>query len=124
MTAADQSTSSSHTAPRIARTAKSKRPQYFADPATDKLLAMVVTLMGERAVTRDRLDAVERLLDQHGLLARAAVEGYVPTESAAAERETRRAATTARVLRILEAQLDEITRRDLGASQEEILGNF
>ena len=120
---ADRPTSSG-AAPRIARTAKGKRPQYFADPATDKLLAMVVTLMGELAVTRDRLDAVERLLDQHGLLARTAVEGYVPTESAAAEREARRAATTARVLRVLEAELDEITRRDLAASQEEILRNF
>ena len=40
------------------RTAKGKKPGYFADPATDKLLQMVITLAGELSVVRDRLDLV------------------------------------------------------------------
>jgi hypothetical protein len=42
----------------LARTAKGRKPRYFADPATDKLLDMVVKLTAELSVTRDRLDAI------------------------------------------------------------------
>lgn len=40
----------------LSLSAKGRRPQYFADPATDKLLSMVVTLMGELARGIDDLD--------------------------------------------------------------------
>ena len=52
---------------KLPRTAKGKKPQYFADPTVDKLLSMVLTLMGELSVTRDRLDTVERLIENNGL---------------------------------------------------------
>ena len=51
---------------RIARVAKGKRPRYFADPAVDKLHAIVMSLVGELSATRDRLDALERLLESGG----------------------------------------------------------
>ena len=51
---------------KLHRVAKGKRPLYFHDPATDKLMAIVVSLVGELAVTRDRLDALERLLESYG----------------------------------------------------------
>ena len=40
---------------KLPRTAKGKKPVYF-DPVTDKLLSMIMTLMGELSVVRDRLD--------------------------------------------------------------------
>lgn len=93
---------------RIARVAKGKKPQYFSDPAIDKLLWMTLTLTEELSVTRDRLDTVERLLEQQRLLSRAAIEGYVPAGPAAAERSARRAAFVDRVMRAVHAELEEV----------------
>ena len=42
--------------------AKGKRPSYFEDPATDRILSMLMALVGEVAVLRERLDALD--LDQ------------------------------------------------------------
>lgn len=108
----------------LPRIAKGKRPQYFADPATDKLLAMVVTLMSELSITRDRLDSVERLLERHGVFDQAEVERFRPEGEAAAAREQRRAASTARVLRMLEAELNEALGPDAPRSHEELAREF
>jgi len=96
---------------RIARVAKGKKPQYFSDPAIDKLLWMTMSLMEELSVTRDRLDTVERVLANKRVLKVAEIEGYVPTESAAGERNTRRAAFVDRMMRAVHAELDEVTAR-------------
>lgn len=96
---------------RLARVAKGKRPQYFSDPATDKLLSMTMTLMEELSVTRERLDALERLLSSKQVLARAELEGWTPDAEAAQERAVARAAYVERMMRAMQAELDEITRR-------------
>ena len=107
--------------PRIARVAKGKRPQYFSDPAIDKLLWMTVSLMEELSVTRDRLDAVERLLERKKTLRRSDVENFAPDAAAAAERDSRRAAFIDRVMRIVQAELEELSREDMPRSTEEIV---
>lgn len=108
----------------LPRIPKGKRPQYFADPATDKLLAMVVSLMSELSVTRDRLDSVERLLERHGVFPQAEIETFQPGEEAAAARAQRRAAATARILRILEAELGETLGPDAPRSHEDLAREF
>lgn len=108
----------------ISRVAKGKRPQYFADPATDKLLAIVLQLAGELSVTRDRLDTVERLLAEDKVLDRARIEDYQPAPEVEAEREAKRAAYIARVLRIVQAELEETTRKDMPKSVEDVLQHF
>jgi len=95
--------------PRIARVAKGNKPQYFSDPAIDKLLWMTLTLMEELSVTRDRLDAVERLLDRKRVLRRADVEGYVPDPKAQLERNARRGAYVDRMMRAAQAEIAETT---------------
>lgn len=107
--------------PRIARVAKGKRPQYFSDPAIDKLLWMTVSLMEELSVTRDRLDAVERVLERKKTLRRGEVENYAPDDAAAAERDSRRAAFIDRVMRVVQAELEEISREDMPRSSEEVV---
>ncbi len=91
----------------LPRTAKGRRPHYFADPATDRLLAMVVTLMEELSATRDRVDSLERVLERERVLAEGAVEAFRPEGETAEVREARRAAFTARVLRVLDAEIAE-----------------
>ena len=85
----------------IPRTAKGKRPVYFQDPATDKILAIVLALVEELAVTRDRLDAVERLLQEHNLLQQDEVDSFTAVGVAEEERSNYRAEYIQRVLRIV-----------------------
>lgn len=94
------------------RTAKGKKPAYFADPATDKLLQMVVTLAGELSVVKDRLDLVERLATAAGAFDRAHLETLELSETDQAERDANRADFVARVLRVLDQDLTEITNPD------------
>lgn len=94
---------------KLRRVAKGKRPQYFADPATDKLLVMVLELTQELSVTRDRLDTLERLLDGVGVLEAAAVDAWLPDPEAAAQRAERRAAMLSRVFRASAQELEAAT---------------
>jgi hypothetical protein len=105
--------------PRIARVARGKRPQYFSDPAIDKLLWMTASLMEELSVTRDRLDTVERLLERRRSLRRSDIDNYRPDPRAAGERAARRAAFVERVMRVVQAELEEISRDDMPRSAEE-----
>lgn len=109
------------TRPRLARVAKGKKPQYFADPATDKLLWMTLTLMAELSVTRDRLDTMERLLDKKRLVKRKDIEGFEPSAEATAERSEQRSAYIDRMMRAMHAELEEVTGKDNPRSQEEVI---
>ena len=112
---------SAATRPRLARVAKGKKPQYFSDPATDKLLWMTLTLMEELSVTRDRLDTMERLLDKKRLVKRIDIEGFKPSAEAAAERNEQRSAYIDRMMRAMHAELEEVTGKDNPRSQEEVI---
>ncbi len=105
--------------PRIARIAKGKKPLYFSDPAIDKLLWMTMTLMEELSVTRDRLDTVERLLESRRVLRRRDIESYVPRGAAEHERSARRAAYVERMMRAVEAELEEVAGAKHDADAED-----
>jgi hypothetical protein len=94
---------------RLLRTAKGKRPQYSADPDVDRLVAIVVSLVGEVAVLRDRLDAVERLADKHGVFARQEVEDFTPSEDDQKERNAWREQYLDRIFRIVQWEREELT---------------
>lgn len=113
--------SSPSTPPRLARVAKGKKPQYFSDPAIDKLLWITMSLIGELSVTRDRLDTVERLLARKKVLKAEDIDAYLPAPEVEAARERRRQAYLARVLRAVEAELAESTGPDMPKSAEEVI---
>ncbi len=100
----------------LARTAKGRKPQYFADPATDKLLSMVLALTQELSVARDRIDTLERLLDRAGVLAAQTVDEYLPTADEAAARATLRAAMLRRVFRAAEKEAQDLERNGAGGA--------
>ncbi len=104
----------------LKRTAKGKKPQYFADPATDKLLSMVLELTQELSVSRDRIDTLERLIDRAGLFPASAVETYLPSPDEAEERATRRAAMLRRVFRATEKEINDIKEQGDASSPEDI----
>lgn len=77
------------------------RPTFFAEKPVDQLHVMLVSLLEEVAVLRDRLDTTERLLEQHGVVARSEIEAFEPDADAAAERAAWRDAYVQRVLRVV-----------------------
>ncbi|MEY3712987.1 MAG: hypothetical protein RL321_607 [Pseudomonadota bacterium] len=78
---------------------KGHRPQVFADPAIDQLYDGYVTLGTELAVAFDRIDTLERILQERLGLSRAEIDDYKPSEAIEAERQTRRAELAQRLLR-------------------------
>lgn len=106
---------------RLPRVAKGRKPQYFADPAVDKLLSITLTLAGELAVTRDRLDAVERLLGQRRILTPEDVDSFEPSVAVAKQRDARRAAYLDRILRVVQTELEEMTGADMPKSNDDVI---
>ena len=90
----------------MARKALGKRPDYAHDPLVDKLLSMVMALAGEVSVLRERLDTIERLAGEKGVLTRAEIEAYQPNDDALAERDQWRGDYLERLLWIVRAELD------------------
>jgi hypothetical protein len=88
--------------------AKGKRPQYFDDPAIDRVLSIVMAVAGELAVTRERLDTIERLLDAKGTISRADIEGFRPDRDAGYERGLATREYIARILRGVQQDMEAI----------------
>ena len=96
---------------RLANAAPSgKRPHFFADADIDRLLAIVWAMAGELAVTRERLDTVERLLAARDTLARADIEAYRPDPEAARERGQWQLEYIGRLLRVLQQEVEAMQR--------------
>jgi hypothetical protein len=102
---------------KLPRTAKGKKPIYF-DSVTDKLLSMVLTLMGELSVTRDRLDTVERLIEKHALFKQDEIETYELSDEVNRIRTERRAAYIARVLKSVQDELESLQQQGEATNTE------
>lgn len=92
----------------MAKKAKGKRPIYFDDPQTDKLLTIILALAGEVSVLHERLDTLERLAEAKGLVNLEEIETYEPDERVAQEREQWRQAYLDRVLRVVREELETL----------------
>jgi len=90
-----------------------KRP-YFLDAEVERVLAITMAVVQELAVARERIDTLERLLEQQGVLAPGAVEGFVPSESVNAERGLWTQEYLARVLRIIQQEGEAIAANQKG----------
>jgi hypothetical protein len=83
----------------------------FSDPAIDQLYDGYVILGTELAVAFDRIDTLERLLQERLGVTLAEIDGYKPNEAVDAERQARRAELAQRLLRpFREFRDDRITR--------------
>jgi hypothetical protein len=107
--------------PGIRRTAKGQRPQYFQDPAVDHLHSMILSLVEELSVTRDRADALERLLEQAGVLDSTQLDEYQADEVAAAERQEKRERYIARVLKTFSDQAERETEDLMAPPFEDVV---
>ena len=105
----------------LPRAAKGRRPQYFQDPAVDKLHLMVMALIEELSVTRDRLDTVERLIEKHGLFDVGEIEDYFPDFKADAERTQRRIAYIRRVMKGITDEIENLRGEDPALDFDEVV---
>jgi hypothetical protein len=83
---------------------RGKRPSFFEDPAIDQMMTFMIELTTEVAVLRERLDTVERLLDEQGSVTRAAIEAYRAPAAVETERAAAREAYLKRVFRMHPAE--------------------
>ena len=111
------------------RKAKGKRPQFFELEESERLMGILMAVVEELAVTRERLDTVERLLEASGGLTRADIEGFHPNAEEARERGLQHQEYIARVLRVLQQEreaLEEAKTRGPEKTLEQVsehLGN-
>jgi len=77
-------------------------PQFTDDPMVDRLYGMTMALVAELAVTRARLDALERVLARRQLVEGEAVDDFVPDAADAEARSRLYTEYLERVLRPLE----------------------
>jgi hypothetical protein len=90
-----------------------KRP-YFLDVEVERVLAITMAVVQELAVARERIDTLERLLEQQGVLPRGAVEAFVPSDAVNAERGLWTQEYLARVLRIIQQEGEAIAANQKG----------
>ncbi len=81
------------------------QPVIHDSPTVDALGAMVIALLGEVAVLRDRLDANERLGKAWGGHSPAEVDAWLPDSATSAERALYRDAMYDRVLGVARDRL-------------------
>lgn len=93
--------------------AKGKRPYFFDDPAVERVLNITMAIGMELAVVRERLDSLERILEQKGIMTRAEIEEYQPPSKAIADqRQQWHSEYISRILRIIQQEMEAIENPD------------
>jgi hypothetical protein len=88
--------------------AKGKRPYFLNDPAVERVLNITMAVATELAVARERIDTLERLLESKGVLSRQEIESFDPNAEQAAQRQRWHAEYIARILRIVQQEMEAI----------------
>lgn len=99
---------------------KGGRPYFFDDPAVERVLNITMAVATEVAVLRERLDTIERLLESGGQLSRADIEAFRPGDEVAAERQLWHARYVARILRIVQQELDAVAKPENNTPMQQI----
>ena len=87
---------------------RGKRPWFLDDPAVEKVLSITMSVATELAVARERIDTLERLLAERGIVSRDDIEAYQPDEDAMAFRGQWHQEFLARLFRIIQQELETL----------------
>ena len=101
--------------------ARGKRPYFFKDPDVERVLSIAMVVAMEHAVTRQRLDALERLIEQKGLFTREELEQFHPDATAEAQRTRWTQEYIARVLRIVQQDTEAMQGGGMDVPVEEVM---
>lgn len=97
---------------------RAKRPAFFNDSATDQLVSMLMELMTEVWVIKERVHTLEKVLSTHGLEVTKEIETCVFTADEETRLEEDRQQFVETILRSLEA--DFVTRASLNTETDEL----
>jgi hypothetical protein len=100
--------------------AKGARPYFFADPAVERVLSITMAVASEVAVLRERMDTIERMMEAGTPVTKAAIDAFRPDDTAARERQEWHAAYIARILRIVQQELQALRDDGLNVSSQEL----
>jgi hypothetical protein len=95
--------------------AKPRRPVPDIDPAIARLSEMLLAVLSELTIVRERLDTVERLIERKNLFKQDDIETFVPT---ADDDVARTAIRKRQIQKAMRPLLDDI-QRDLQQSSVE-----
>ena len=102
----------------VPQTAKGHRPTFFDDPANDRIIAMLMSMVTEMWVMRERLDSVEALANQKGLFLEEELERFEPDPQRAVERERMRQEFLDRIFYIFQEEAEDTARGDTKETYE------
>ena len=87
---------------------KGRRPDFLGNANEEKMLSMLMALIAEVSVVRERMDTIERLLDAKGTISRADIDGYQPDLETGKERNRMIRAYIARIMRGVQQQMEQM----------------
>jgi hypothetical protein len=99
---------------------KGGRPYFFNSAETERVMNIAMAIATEVAVIRERIDTIERLLDVKGILKQSEIETFVPTDEQAEERQLWHARYAARILRIVQQELDAVANPENNKPMQQI----
>ncbi len=94
---------------------------YSITPEVERVLAITMAVAAELAVVRQRLDTLERLCAQKHLVSENEMENFVPDEQAHAERGLWNQEYVARILRIVQQEIEAVSEAARGERTSEEL---
>jgi len=91
---------------KLTRVAKGKRPKMFDQWSDDVFMSMITALTTEMMVMRDRMDTIERIASDKGVILKSEIDSYQFDDQAMAEREAARKALGDRIFYLVLQQAE------------------
>ena len=106
---------------KVPQTAKGHRPTFFDDPVNDRLIAMMMSMITEIWVMRERLDTVEAVAAQKGVFLEKDIETFEPSPERAEERERMRQELLDRIFYVFQEEAEDTARGDTEETYEQAI---
>jgi hypothetical protein len=105
----------------VTRYPKGKRPGFYADPAMDEAMSMIMVLSSELFVLRERLDTFEALAAEKGLMLGEEIDSFEPDQELAEKREARKQEFFDRLFYVANKRAAELATQDTSERYESVL---
>jgi len=96
---------------------KGKRPFFLKDPDVERVLAVTMAVAQELAVMRERLDTVERLLEDNGIT-QSDIDAFKPSKAQAQERGAWTQEYLARIFRVYQQEIEGLEKPNEPSSED------
>jgi hypothetical protein len=99
---------------------KGERAYFFNCKESERVMNIAMAIATEVAVVRERMDTIERLLEAKGILKQDDIETFIPTDNQAEERQLWHSRYAARILRIIQQELDAVAHPENNMPMQQI----